>query len=1041
MEKNNTSEKIPNEPKEYTEYLVDHHQEQTISNRLALCWLSFFVLFIGIACFLWGRFYFLNSEKNQMVSNVLQTEGETSSAETRGEVKHLPQWVKSLQNPDSAAFLPSSFSVDQLKTYCYQTSPSHSQSIVLSGFSPDYNTIFTIGSDNNIIIWDAKTGQLLHIIPIKEPIETEEYLYADVSIEGNYLVLGRKSGIEIYNISSGSFYQRRSWNAKQIEPDRGFLPGEVQTVLNIWHSCFRLAQEKTPQQEVTSTLFKQFQYATFPRKIVGRHGADPFPSIWNSENISLTHNINTLEGYDTTTISPDGMRLAAAKENEFAVLSIKKPENVWKHEIDAGWRPAKIAFSGNGLNLCLFLESTAKKENNTAEKKTAEAGKSYKIQIWDWDKRIRTLDYPCNEIQGISVSPDASQLVVSQNNSPALFEIKSQKIVWPEINTAVPLTVCPDGTYAVQTERSVDIVEPDMKTRSRQLEYSNGVSFLTVSSDGKRFAGIRNGGWITWNGRTGARDEYERKTRSAENRLTVCTINEANKGQLLAGNAAGALLLIDTRQKKNLVFPQKHKSPVLTVACTSDGKRVISGANSGKIFIQNIGLEKSESVVCNTELNGVYSIALSEDNAHFAAGDNESSVIIIETSTGKIVHNLKNPSNGAFESLIWSKDGQHIIGVGKSGNVLVWSADTGEILHKIESKTAISRLTHSVFDDSVYGVGFFCNTYVPIHITLSQTGRVKSLKGLLDCTRQGMALYDNSSLAVQNNGTDCIVWSLESGEIIGKLSEHKKNIVDLVSAAKNNLVYTLSEDNTIKKWNAKSGKCLQTIELPTQDSAASTNAAASRNGQLNSAETACLPVSLAVSPDEKSIAVGLSGGIILVQREGKWITLSASQSNVLSLDWNQNGKELVSAHADGAIRFWDFTLPSSQDTNIISPVKTLDRISRPVWNVKYSPRGDKIVSVDGTGSVCVWTVFSGECAKKFTFEQSNPILCADWSSDGETIALGDSAGYVSIWRPKNNQILLSNKAHSAPVWFVQYTRNGKRIVSSGSDMKINVLCL
>ena len=62
------------------------------------------------------------------------------------------------------------------------------------------------------------------------------------------------------------------------------------------------------------------------------------------------------------------------------------------------------------------------------------------------------------------------------------------------------------------------------------------------------------------------------------------------------------------------------------------------------------------------------------------------------------------------------------------------------------------------------------------------------------------------------------------------------------------------------------------------------------------------------------------------------------------------------------------------------------------------------------------------------------FLSVVFSPDGKYMAAGDTGDSLWIWDSRTHNLVANWKGHRGPVWCVEFTPDGKGLMSGGSDM-------
>ena len=152
---------------------------------------------------------------------------------------------------------------------------------------------------------------------------------------------------------------------------------------------------------------------------------------------------------------------------------------------------------------------------------------------------------------------------------------------------------------------------------------------------------------------------------------------------------------------------------------------------------------------------------------------------------------------------------------------------------------------------------------------------------------------------------------------------------------------------------------------------------------------------LALSPDGRTAAIGIDGGIQLIDvrtgavREAK----GALAASPIWLLFSPDGKTVVSTNLDGTVTLWD--------AGAATPSETLRGHSSSVRQPVFSPDGETLYTASHDGTAIAWDL-SGDrrLGRRFTFTHDRGL--SDWpdrhpgrfSPDGRLIAVGLKDGGI-----------------------------------------------
>jgi HEAT repeat protein len=226
---------------------------------------------------------------------------------------------------------------------------------------------------------------------------------------------------------------------------------------------------------------------------------------------------------------------------------------------------------------------------------------------------------------------------------------------------------------------------------------------------------------------------------------------------------------------------------------------------------------------------------------------------------------------------------------------------------------------------------------------------------------------------------------------------------------------TLAADNTVRRWDARTGKEVERVEgFPTGIAAA------------------------AFSPDGRYAAVGGVGRLV----DGAWVrgadhdihlwdlkrkrelrALKGHTTEVLCLGFSPNGGKLLSGGADGVIRLWD-----------VGGGKLLRELkghTGPVNQVVFAPGGTRALSAGSDHTARLWDVEAGKELSPVG-EHPDAVRAVAISPDGRRAATAGAAdGEVRVWDLEGGELVQRLRGHRAAVAALAFSPEGRRLLSAG----------
>ncbi|UAW64895.1 NACHT domain-containing protein [Mycoavidus sp. HKI] len=199
--------------------------------------------------------------------------------------------------------------------------------------------------------------------------------------------------------------------------------------------------------------------------------------------------------------------------------------------------------------------------------------------------------------------------------------------------------------------------------------------------------------------------------------------------------------------------------------------------------------------------------------------------------------------------------------------------------------------------------------------------------------------------------------------------------------------------------------------------------------------------SCAYSPDEKTFAVGLTGGNINVYATSNWEKIHTlltrpysaysfySPCSFYSVTYSPNGEQIASGDGDYTVRLWDVETGACRHT--------LSGHTDDVLSVVYSPTGDQIASGSGDCTVRLWDAYSGQLRHTLS-GHTHRVTSVAYSPSGEQIASGSWDNTVRLWDAHSGQLRHTLEGHTSTVWSVTYAPSGEQIASGSGDYTVRL---
>lgn len=273
---------------------------------------------------------------------------------------------------------------------------------------------------------------------------------------------------------------------------------------------------------------------------------------------------------------------------------------------------------------------------------------------------------------------------------------------------------------------------------------------------------------------------------------------------------------------------------------------------------------------------------------------------------------------------------------------------------------------------------------------------------------------------------------------------HSDHVNYAVYSPDGSRILSASDDNTIKEWDARTGKHIRTYIGHSM----SVNTAV-----YNPAGNCILSASSDGSIKEWDILTGSC-----IRAYGK------NTDKVSSATYNHDGSRIIAAISEDIIREWDVwsgecirtygKKPQSSISDSFRIVKDIQENTIRERNIQqsweriwaynemlssffvskqtYNPDGSRIIAASWENTIKEWNVQSGEYIRT-CYEHSENVWNVIYSPDGSHIAASASDNSIREWDVQTGKCIMIYRGHYKFIRRVVYSRDGNRILSASTD--------
>ncbi|CAN8065351.1 unnamed protein product [Agarophyton chilense] len=380
---------------------------------------------------------------------------------------------------------------------------------------------------------------------------------------------------------------------------------------------------------------------------------------------------------------------------------------------------------------------------------------------------------------------------------------------------------------------------------------------------------------------------------------------------------------------------------VLTICCSRDGARVVTGHKSGAVQVWNAETGEAVGGSRHRHRSEVACVALSVDGKRIASGSGYGGVRLWDAASGEPLGRSVRGHSGIIAGIAWSADGKLVASASGDKTVQVWAVETGQTLGS-------ALCGHS---DVVVCVAFS-----------TDGGRLAS--GASDGT--------------------VLLWEMREGEgvVDGVLLGHSGIVSCVAFSADSRLVVSGSLDCTLRVWDVRTRGVLQILR-----------------GHSNWVQCFAFlgdSTRFASGAFDETVRVwDLKSGAALGDEAGK----HGSQINCVA--FSPDGKRVAAGVLNGTVHMWD----AETGGVIGDGIHVFQGLGSQVWSVGWSGDGKRLAAGSVGGVIRVWDMERGEAVGHPGFWHSSAVVCVALSEDGTRLASGAEDKQARLWEVEGGDCL------------------------------------
>jgi WD40 repeat protein len=486
------------------------------------------------------------------------------------------------------------------------------------------------------------------------------------------------------------------------------------------------------------------------------------------------------------------------------------------------------------------------------------------------------------------------------------------------------------------------------------------------------------------------------------------------------------------------------------LAVSPDGEWIVTGGPNSQTRIWP-ARQGAEPVVLSGHMKEVTAAAVSPDSTLAATGDDRGLICLWKLSDGKWQPSHVMKGHSRTITALRFADGDLLVSASGDNTCGQWNVATGQELrqrvlrhpewvssldvtpdgrHAITScddgRARVWRLADAqevAVQESPGGV-FTCVNFSPDGqaglLTSSADRQVRSWDWtaagsepeiVIDWRQRGGQLWaarfaGRTDHVLTIGGNDAQLWDLNAAEPIVRFSPH--GVVSSAALSSNGrLAATASWDNSIKLWDAATGKAVRKLED-------------AHGGYVNS--VAFSPVDnaqlLSASDDGTAILWSLREGA------GKLRTLAGHKGRVHQAVYSADGARVLTVGSDKTARLWDARTG-----------KELQVFKGHEWAVlcgALSNDGARVLTGSQDNTAIVWDAATGRPLQTLSGHTAS-VTSVAFSEEGARALTGSQDRAAKLWDAETGKEILTLGGHTREVTSVAFSPDGRNVLTASRD--------
>ncbi|KJU86778.1 WD repeat-containing protein [Candidatus Magnetobacterium bavaricum] len=498
--------------------------------------------------------------------------------------------------------------------------------------------------------------------------------------------------------------------------------------------------------------------------------------------------------------------------------------------------------------------------------------------------------------------------------------------------------------------------------------------------------------------------------------------------------------------KRLLSTLNEHDGAVTCVCLNKDGSRGLSAGQDSTLRLWDTKSGESLQVFFG-HIGAVTAAYLTPDARYVISGGVDKTVRVWDASTGYCLHTLKG-HNATVMSVHIDKDAKHPLSGSGDGTTIMWDLASGHFFRSFGGhKGGVCSVITGITAEYVFSAGkdgtiklWEVDTLRCIHTFRGHAGSVNSIS----------ISQDGESMISGGSDKTILLWDIPSKECLNTLSEHVDTVTSVVLSWGGRTALSASADKTVKQWDVSTGRCMRTFESDNEGISSVYMSQDGKLAISGSYEGAIHIWQIGSdgppyhAPMMLSQVLKSETAFSAMVTYGKELA-SAHKAQVVG-DFVKTAIHIHNARqqkgysrASEAMNIWKglYTRFPRIELNGAWEGATFKEHEGAVNSISIDDRGRYLLSACADGTLKFWDIEQGYCIRTFKAHMGS-VLCAVLSPDGELALSAGADAMIRLWETSREREKRLFRGHTGPVRGVGISYDGRLVISCGNDATIRV---